>query len=555
MDLRLIVAVLLWIALAGVALFPALKKDGFTNVGWHRTVALFLLLLAFALPVWRLRSLLYNGEINVDESQLLAQVLRYGIDPIPWRGVDGGSSGPLNTWALLWAPALGLKVDYFAARVTGLVCLWIMLSGLVVCLNEFAGRRFALVLSLPAATLLLTALNFDYVFFSSEQLPIAFITWVVYLIACQASEPTLLRAYLIGFLTGAMPFCKIQVGPAAVYLWVASLLVSCLFRAAPARTGLIVALQTFGGLSVPLLVLVPVMLSGAWDDFVDLYLKAALNYRQTGAGPAWSTFCQLLTGVQEFYAFLLVGVLVFVGWLICLALTPFSYDRKKGLAVVSVAGLVLVVSYSIYRTGFGFPHYTLLLVAPCSLLAAAPAILLKDAQKWFFTPKTLNLFFVTLVCVLLGGSAIREMKTHSRLLSDWGSGVHPIGEVLKRCAGASDTMFVWGFAPKYYVTSGLAPATRFAVSLEFLTAQGAIQGGHDKGLNRLLVDLEQYKPTLFVDAPDEFWFPDPATPRGVLARHNMIAPIAKIVSEQYRLIQQIDLGPGKVPVLIYKRIH
>jgi hypothetical protein len=554
MDLRLSLAVLLWAALVGVALFPALKNDDLTNAGWHRTMGVFLVILALSLPVWRLRSLLYNGEINVDESQLLAQVLRYGLDPIPWRGVDGGSSGPLNTWVLLWAPMMGLKVDYFVARVTGLICLWTMLFGLVLCLNELAGRRFALVLSLPAATLLLTALNFDYVFFSSEQLPMAIMVWVIYFTARQIGSSTFSRAYLIGFLTGALPFCKIQVGPTAVYLWATSLFASCFFRQASVRTGAIIAFQMIGGLSVPALILVPVLSVGCWNDFVDMYIKAALNYRQTGSGPGWSTFRQLLTGVPEFYAFLLVCILVFAVCLVCLALTPASYGRHKTLPLVGVSGLVLVVSYSLYRTGFAFPHYTLLLIVPCSLLAAAPAMLLKNAQNSFFTPKSLNLSFVALVLVFLGGGAIREMNTHRRLLWDWGAVVNPIGEILKQCAGGNGTLFVWGFAPKYYVTSGLAPATRFAVSLEFLAAQSTLQGGNNRGLNRLLSDLEQYKPTLFVDSPDEFWFPDPATPRGVLARHNIIAPIAKIVSDQYKLIQQVDLGPGKVPVLIYKRI-
>jgi hypothetical protein len=146
------------------------------------------------------------------------------------------------------------------------------------------------------------------------------------------------------------------------------------------------------------------------------------------------------------------------------------------------------------------------------------------------------------------------MSSQKRLLADWGDGIAPMGKILRQFAGPEDTMFVWGFAPKYYVASGLAPATRFAVSLEFFSKAASMQSEDSpKNLGRLLEDLEHYKPALFVDAPDEFWFPDPATPRGVLARHNMVSPVAKIVSEHYRFVQQVGLGPGKVPVLIYKR--
>jgi len=264
MDLRLILAGVLWLALLGVASFPLLRKGDFPQAMWKLCVAFFLLLVAVALPVWRLRSLMYNGEINVDESQFLAQVMRYLIDPIPWRSVDGGSSGPLNTWVLMWAPLLGFKIDYFAARITSLLCIWATIAGLVLALAEIAGKRLAMLFALPAITLYLTSINLDYVFYTSELLPSAITSWVFFLAAKQAKNQSLLRAYLIGVLSGALPFCKIQAGPSAVYLWAVIAIGTLLVCGWSKTSTRLLLLQTAGGFTIPALILGPVLFAGAW---------------------------------------------------------------------------------------------------------------------------------------------------------------------------------------------------------------------------------------------------------------------------------------------------
>jgi hypothetical protein len=396
-------------------------------------------------------------------------------------------------------------------------------------------------------------MNFDYVFFSSEQLPMAITAWAIYFLASGSESQTLARFYAVGFLTGSLPFCKIQVGPAALYIWGAASFV--IFKCLEDRRQKIRAFSALvvGGFSVPVLILAPVCIAGAGSDFLDLYIKAAISYGQTGTGPSWSTFWQLIHGVPEFHSFFLVCTCVFLGALLLLALTPSSWLIQGKRVLVGVVGLNVVVSISIYRTGFAFPHYTLLLVIPLSLLAAAPVFSLKGLDLRVLNPRFLSAGFIALITVLLGGTAVRQMSAQKRLLADWGEGISPMGEILQRFADQGDTMFVWGFAPKYYVASGLPPATRFAVSSDFISGSAYRSGEISKNLERLLKDLDRYKPALFVDAPDEFWFPDPATPRGVLGRHNMVAPVAKFVSEHYRLVQQVGLGPGKVPVLIYKR--
>jgi hypothetical protein len=558
MDLRLSFAIVLWLMLLGVALIPLIKKGEVPAFFWWKVLVLFLGILAVALPVWRLRSVLYNGEINVDESQLLAQLLRYKIDPIPWRGVDGGSSGPLNTWAITWAPLLGLKPDYFAARITGLICLWAMLSGLTLALGELAGRRIALLLAMPAVTLLLTSLNLDYLFFSSEQLPIALMAWVVYALALQVKKPSKGRAYFVGLLTGALPFCKIQVGPAAVYLWMAGTGILYVTLKDLRKAAGFLLPQAIGGLTASALILGPVIAAGAWSNFVDFYLKAALTYKSsvTAAAPVQSKlgiFTQLITGVPEFFVF----------WIILFVIAALSapqilkhlkaIPRGAWMACLSIAGFALISVYSIYRTGFPFPHYTLLLILPVTLLAAVPLILLSFFKPASGVPSALMYAAAFLIVAVQGGTAARELSKQPQFLKDWGNGIHPIAEVLKQHVQPGDTMFVWGYAPKFYVFSGIPPASRFIQSSSFLTLSTEALENPKGHYQSLLADLEQYKPALFVDAADEFWFPDPTIPRGVMARHLTMPAVAQFVAKYYQPVLQMNTHPQKVPIVLYKR--
>lgn len=555
MDSRLILGVFLWFVLSGIAAFPIVKKDLLTPKTWRFLVGGFLVVFAAALVVWRLRSLLYNGEINVDESQLLAQVLRYQIDPIPWRSVDGGSSGPLNTWALLWAPLLGFKVDYLAARITSLLCIWATIGGLLLTLGEVVGRRLALLFTLPAITLYLTSLNLDYVFYSSELLPGAIISWVFYLAATHSSNPTTIKAYLIGVLSGALPFCKIQAGPAAVYLWAVVAAGTLFLVGWSKKSSRILSAQVAGGLSVPALILVPVFLAGAWSDFTDLYIRAALGYSgnglETGAGPSLRLFFSLLTGVPEFYSFGQVSLGVGTT-LAALCLWKFKKPALHvHLAVAAVLGFALVMLYSIYRTGYLFPHYTLFLIVPFSLLSACLFLYLPASSDASY--RSICGVSFLLLLLLQGSSAFSEFKKSPQFVGNWGSGIHPIGEMLRKLAAPNDTMVVWGYAPKYHVFSGIPPATRLTASITLVNADPEQDPSSDIYLRRFISDLNQYKPALFVDAPDEFWFPNASVPRGIMARHHIQKQVGKIISTDYQLVAQFNNAAGKVPVLVYKR--
>jgi hypothetical protein len=567
MDTRLALSVVIWSILFAIAVCAYfLQSDSTGNPGQKSSASklsgTFIVFLAVALVVWRWRSLNYAGEINVDESQILAQALRYKNDALPWRSVDGSTGGPLYTWALFWAPLLGLKLDYFAARLTGIACYMATLTALVLCFRKVAGARHALLLAIPAVTFSLTTLNFDYVFFSSEQLPMAVMAWASFLIIVRSRKDSGTHAYLLGLLTGSLPFCKIQAGPAAVWLWLAGAAIPYLQSGATDRKALIRLwlLQALGGITVPLLILSPVIAAGAWRDFWDLYIVTGASYQvSTAGGGSQSVLANasvLLFGIPDFQV-LVIGSVIATLWL--LYRTPPQWNtvsRPRALAAFALITFFAISVYSIARSGYNFPHYSQLALVPLCLLPLLPAILWELNE----TPRNRSLsILATAICAGLIAApqclqTYQSYKKQPALLGNWGEGVPPIGNFLRNLCGQNDSILVWGYAPKWCVFSGLTPATRFSSTVPFVHAVRDPTTLNGRNFERFLEDFAKSKPFLFVDAPDEFWFPDPSTPRGPLSRHHINPVMAKIIRESYIPVTQIPYPePQRVPILVYKR--
>jgi hypothetical protein len=594
MDLRLSLAVSFWLLLLAVAFFPILSRGDFTVTLWKRTVSIFLVLLSVALPVWRLRSLMYNGEINVDESMILAQAMKYLSDPMPWRSVVGGSSGPLNTWVLLWAPLLGLKLGYLAARITGILCIFALLFGTILGLSEIAGRRLALVAAMPATTLLLSTLNLDFLHFSSEQFPSALCAWIVYLIARQRKRTSRTRAYLLGFLTGALPFTKLQVAPAGVLLFVFGIIIIWATKDTTLSKNRNTLAQILGGLTVPALILLPVTAAGVWPDFMEFYIQSGLRYSNSGQRISALDF--LFKSVPDFSAFFTVLIAASVGALLLQSVrrpTRFFSPSNllQGAGLLSLFGVML---YGILRAGFGFPHYLMLLIGPSTLAAgwlasdlfndqSLPSTLPLETQpslgasvlttptpkakKAAHTPKITSppsfaphteasqnkrlglgiVFLSVFLCLFQARSAFAIYSQNKQFLGSWGQETNPIADALKQMAKPGDSLCIWGWYAKLHVFTQLRPATRFAAG----NLEVDLNPEANPTLRAFLSDVQTSKPAFFVDASDEFVFPGSSP--GSQPRYHTFPEFSRWIQSEYTLIGSTQTHPSRRPVLIYKR--
>jgi len=217
-----------------------------------------------------------------------------------------------------------------------------------------------------------------------------------------------------------------------------------------------------------------------------------------------------------------------------------------------VAGYLVVILFSVFRSGFSFPHYLLLLVFPLSLLMAwcLKGALLTLKQNDALAPSGVFSGFPVLCLVLIVqcGMALSEhIRINPQLLGHWGTEVNAVVPVLLRYGKPGDSMMIWGWNNKLHAFTGFRPATRF-IGLTYIMDPSPNYSRHRE---LFLSDLKADKPKLFVDAVDEFRWP--TWPPGAQARHTMIPELSQWVRQEYNLVADVQTAPQKLPVRVYVR--
>ncbi len=550
MDTRLIFAILTWLALFAWAVYPIFQGAEVQSQDWLRRLLGFLVLLGVALPVWRWRSLTYNGEINVDEGTAIAIALKYLHDPVPWRSVDGITCGPISTWVTLWAPLLGLKLSYLTLRITSLILILFCGIGTVFSMREIVGARLSFLLTLPPVALLLSSLNLDFLYFAMEYLPMAMGVWTVYLILRQAKCVTPTKGFWVGVITGAMPFTKLQAAISGVFLFaVCTGLTVYASWNDRRRLKQNLAWLCAGGMLVPSLILIPVATAGAWPEFLNFYLLCGTTYKNTTSQIPPLLF--LLKGSADFGVYFVLTLLT--GFLGALFVRTSKCKAAFTEWVVGAALFVvylLLMLYSVFRSGFCFPHYLLLLIFPlCFLMAwgvrgfrelGPPSIKYERTRR-------IILCFISLVLTAQSIGAAVIYSSSSHFLREWGEETNPIVPIILKYAKPDDSMAIWGWYNKLHAFSGIRPATRF-IGTSYVTDPSENYNRHRE---LFLSDLMTEKPRFFVDAVDEFRWP--TWPPGAQARHDMIPDLSQWVRREYNLVADVQTAPQKLPVRIYVR--
>ena len=208
-----------------------------------------ILLLAFM----RLPVIVFNRELNQDESQMLSHAITLLQDPVYWRSVDGTTIGPLDNYLLVLPKLLGFQINYSSGRFMGLLCVagaWLFLFS---ALKNWFGISIARRLSVVPLLFVAFTQEIDFVHYSSEQLPVLLLAFCVWQLSRldPKTAPVPSGLYLLGLAAGAVPFGKLQAVPIVAVIILSAFWV--LFRRFQ-RYGefkSVVAL-VLGGLTVPL---------------------------------------------------------------------------------------------------------------------------------------------------------------------------------------------------------------------------------------------------------------------------------------------------------------
>lgn len=457
-------------------------------------------LLGLALIAARWPTLFLDEPLNPDESWLIAGALALLHDPVPWRGADLTTSGPLNSYILLLPVALGLKISYPTARLVGLSLLIIA----VICWYAFAkrirGKFVAMSVVLPPVTFLCFVQNTDFLHYSTELLPITLLS-VAALMASSLSNNSDVRLFVAALFLGMVPFAKLQAAPLAVVAFLAIFFFA--WRIHGERFSKTIITMGVGGLIVPLAIGLTLLTTGTLDDAWRSYILSGL---QISANPmGLDSFVHYVIGNRAFaYS---------IGFLALIACTGvnirFLRDQIRGEGLWLIAGSLvygLATVYAICKPGNPWGHYLLLGLPAAVFIATAMFAPWHIGSAWQRLWARLRsgvrpLGAMASIMFILMGAVLGTLLLywHGPPLALERISVQqpdPIARIIHALLKEDSHFAVWGYMPQYYAMTRTRPTTRDVIT------QFQIWDGPQKLYyrTRYLADFNKSRPNVLVDA-------------------------------------------------------
>lgn len=496
------------------------------RAAWRDALVLFLFLLAWLWPY-----LLVANDSNPDESQLIAGAMTLTHDPVFWRSVDGGSSGPLNYYLLVPWHWMGAPLDYFTARLTGLLLIW---GALFICLRTLArnfGRAVAWLGILPAAAFFATVGHPELTNLSTEHLPLFMIALVFGLLDGRAPADRL-RLWLACAVAGALPWTKLQTAPICLALigWACGQV----WRE-PGFTLRLRWRRLAGAMlaaALPSLLLAGlVAAAGEAEAAMHRYLLQNLLYVGDGT-PFRATMAALFRNTETDGRFpLLLGTVVIAMLMATVYFVRHGVRPSARLwagGVVTLAALVAVVA-----PRREFLHYVLLLPVPFTFCLGAalggwwqhlPA---RRPRLWLA-----GAFLAAGLLPLITRADQPVPGIYGQFAYHWRHPRSSAAAVLHALAGRESTLALWGWACYLHVESGLPQATRDGTTLWSIIPnprQAEYRAVY-------LADLQHHAPDFFVDAVGQGSFT--FTNRFVQA-HEIFPELADYIRRNYTLVADL----------------
>lgn len=303
-------------------------------------------------------SIFIPGWLNPDESMMLAQAMKFETDLVPWRAIDTGTGGPVNSYALLMGHWLGMDFGYPLARITAIMCLIAAMSLSFLTMRRIGGTATAAIAVLPATMFAASATHQDFLHYSSELASLATIA----LLGFSASGFTrgrvawssdIARSIGVGVCAFIVSMAKVQgvplgaaVAVSAIALTAPNLLTFC------RRVGWVIV---GGGAATAALILL-LWTTGVLQDFRTSFIELPTTY---AANPmTYEQTKDFIQGTPEARSFTQS-----LAWLsvISLLLLPVVFRRVGLREEVLKAACVVMIGLATYVTlsqpGRGFPHY------------------------------------------------------------------------------------------------------------------------------------------------------------------------------------------------------
>ncbi|MBV9647671.1 MAG: hypothetical protein JO043_09430 [Candidatus Eremiobacteraeota bacterium] len=528
----LVVSAVPLFAYAAIAVAGTWSQRANTWLGTRKGIALILALAGVVLLAARWPTLFVRDPLNQDEAQALAQAITALRDAIPWRGFDPNTCGPLNTYVLMLPAALGLHLTFLTTRVIALLLEWGAIASLYICAAlcfEASLARVALVA--PLAFFALVRED-HFVHYSGEHLSI-FLGMLALALLCGAHRRGLRAASLFsaGVPIGMMPFAKLQSLPLAASTAFVALAI-IVVRGQPGARATLRRLAAFaaGIVAVPVAIVGMTAAGGALRDFWISYVQTSLAYILYEDQPVG-----FLTGTPEFgplfdvlLAFSAIGLIVLV-WRYR-TISPL----QRGACAASLVVLIGAV-WTVFAPKRGSLNYLLFAVMPASAAAAAGigvalSALSEHASR--LLPAVRAGIGMIVVLVVLGAMSAFDRPAYPYLgsVANYFDGSpDAVTQLIAAHVSPGERIAIWGWRPKYYVTTYTVMGTRDAITQYQYSPNFNPYRNYFR--SRYVNDMLTNKPVAFLDAgSDSFDFEG----KGRFG-YESFPELAEIVDRDYRL--------------------
>jgi hypothetical protein len=554
-------AVLTWLdtspARYGVAAWVVFSLTATTALGaalpwgtrrWWRSPALFAALALLSIAAFRWPLVCDNRELqDPDESQMMAGALTLNHDPLYWKSVDGQTRGPMDDWPLLAALRMSGRLDYTAARLVSVILAWVCVMCAWLALRHIFTDQWARLLVLPLLAVHAFSDSWSFVQYGSEHVTDALVALAsaFLLAAWRPTEPapSPRRLLVTGLALGAVPFAKLQGVPIAA--WIAAF-AAWQIAATPgaSRQPLRLASLLGGALTVPLAMLLWIARRGTWDDFCEGYILDNIRY----AGDRWFSWaqtpgklkelCELAPGAQAFLLWTLVAAAL------GLIAQPF-FGRQHRRCAVFALGLTVASAYAAMAPGRMFQHYLQLIFFPAGLLLGIMAGAAIEAVRRMSPNRaairTASQAAIMAAFLALGVAPQVIWRAHEgepsqgRFVATRGTPQRSaVSDAILSHARAGERLGIWGWAPKFWVQTGLIQATRDGNTSRQIEEYPKESHYYRE---RFMSDLVKSRPPVLIDAVGEGNF---AYHDRDAAGHETFGDLSSYMSENYRQVGDIE---------------
>lgn len=505
------------------------------------TLSLFAFILAARWPGF------LASALNADEALFISGAMKLLKDPVFWRSLQTGSSGPLNIYPLTVPALFGLRLEYATSRLIGLFLITTPVICLYYSLRYLYGNAIARLSAIPVVTCIALMTFYNYIHYSGEHVSIAILS-IALLMLCRYYSKGLNSnnglIFSFGFTIGLIPYAKLQAVPVAFLL-------SCIFLHITwvknkTRHRFLRSLFIFlaGAMLFSGLVMLYLAIFSLQDVFWGTYIQGNLFYLNLNSSKSFFekflTYLPYITQIADTNVlFLLTGITLIFG-------LPFLIGRRNYTLLSKVQpdtfifvyyslAFLIASGYSAVEPGRGSSHHLLFLLIPSGFLIG---VFLGEFWKVLQIQESIIRrslkFSLVIVIVTAIFFRIREGNpyiAHSRFLAT--NYLSLVVKAILKHASAGDSLAVWGCAPELYVDTGLVQATKVG-NLYYEIEPNPRQ---QYLLKQFADDFLNSGANIFVDAvaPGMFYFKNRET-----QGYEAFPEVASIVKKYYTFVDEVQ---------------